>query len=66
MLTATPLFWGNAIKTNKEKMKKQLEELWQYTQKVAAEEMDQPTPPDFTTISNEKVAQAIEKIDKGP
>jgi hypothetical protein len=25
--------WGNAIKTNKEKMKKQLEELWQYTQK---------------------------------
>ena len=28
--------WGNAIKANKEKMKKQLEELWQYTQKVAA------------------------------
>ena len=56
--------WGKAIKTNKEKMKKQLEELWQYTQKVAAEESDQPTPPDFTTISKEKVVQAIEKIDK--
>jgi transposase len=56
--------WGNAIKTNKEKMKKQLEELWQYTQKIAAEELDQPTPPDFTTITKEKVAQTIEKIDK--
>jgi transposase len=56
--------WGNAIKTSKEKMKKQLDELWQSTQKVAAEESDQPTPPDFTTISKEKVAQTIEKIDK--
>lgn len=61
--------WGNAIKTNKEKIKKQLEELWQYTQKVAAEELGQPAPPDpmaigFTTISKEKVVQAIEKIDK--
>jgi hypothetical protein len=45
-------------------MKKQLEQLWQYTQKVAAEELDQPTPPDFTTITKEKVAQTIEKIDK--
>src|SRR5450432_825935 len=56
--------WGNAIKTSKEKIKKQLETLWQYTQKVAAEELNQPTPPDFTTISKEKVAEAIEKIDQ--
>ena len=55
--------WGNAIKTSKEKMKKQLEELWQYTQKVAATESDDTTPPDFTTISKEKVADTIEKID---
>ncbi len=32
--------------------------------KVAAEELDQPTPPDFATICKEKVAQTIEKIDK--
>jgi transposase len=56
--------WGNAIKTSKEKMKKQLEELWQYTQKIAAEESDQPTPPDFTAISKEKVAETIERIDR--
>ena len=56
--------WGNAIKANKEKMKKQLEELWQYTQKVAAAELNDPIPPDFTSISKEKVAATIEKIDK--
>jgi transposase len=56
--------WGNAIRANKEKMKKQLEELWQYTQKVAAAELDEPTPPDFTSITKEKVSAAIEKIDK--
>jgi transposase len=56
--------WGKAIQTNKEKMKKQLEELWQYTQKVAAEESEQPEPPDFTPISKEKVVEAIQKIDK--
>lgn len=56
--------WGNAIKASKEKIKKQLEELWQYTQKVAAEESEQPTPPDFTTITKEKVVQTIEKIEQ--
>ncbi len=45
--------WGNAIKTNKEKIKKQLEELWQYTQKVAAEELGQPTPPDPMAIGSD-------------
>jgi len=56
--------WGNAIKTSKEKIKKQLEELWQYTQKVAAEESEQPTLPDFTTITKEKVVEAVEKIEQ--
>ena len=55
--------WGNAIKTSKEKIKKQLEQLWQYTQKVVAESAE-PTPPDFTTISKEKIVETIEKIDK--
>lgn len=54
--------WGNAIKTNKEKMAKQLEELWAYTQQVAKEELDQQMP-DFTAIDPEQVAQTIEKID---
>lgn len=55
--------WGNAIKTNKEKMGKQLEELWQYSQRVAEAELTEPEPPDFTVIDKEKVQQTIEKID---
>lgn len=30
--------WGNSIKTNREKIKKQLSELWEYAQQVAASE----------------------------
>ena len=55
--------WGKSIKTNKVKMKKQLDDLWQYAQSVAAEEMDNPEPPDFTTINSEKVTETIAKID---
>src|SRR5678816_1253773 len=32
--------WGNSIKTNKEKIKQQLNELWQYAQSIAASELD--------------------------
>ncbi|CAA9497021.1 MAG: Transposase, IS4 family [uncultured Segetibacter sp.] len=56
--------WGNAIKTNKEKIKKQLDELWQYAQKVAAREMDDTDPSGFDKIDAEKVEQAIEKINE--
>jgi transposase len=36
--------WGNAIKTSKEKIKKQLIELCRYAEKIAAEEMDDTDP----------------------
>ena len=53
--------WGNAIKTNKEKMKKQLEDLWGYTQKMASAELNEPTPPDFTTISKKKLQKRLKR-----
>jgi len=56
--------WGNAIKTNKEKIKKQLDELWQYAQKVAAAEMEDTDPSGFDKIDAEKVEQTIEKINE--
>jgi transposase len=55
--------WGNAIKTSKERIGKQLDELWAYAQKVAADEMEAPEPPDFTHIDSEKVKAAIDRID---
>ncbi|HYK57645.1 MAG TPA: hypothetical protein VEV15_14350, partial [Flavisolibacter sp.] len=48
--------------TSKERIKKQLTELWRYTQKVAREEMEDDTPPDFTEIDKDKVKQTIETV----
>ena len=54
--------WGNSIKTNKEKMKQQLDELWQQAQQVLSEEMELPEPPDFDKPDAQKVRAAIEQI----
>lgn len=55
--------WGKAIKTSRERIKQQLKELWSYTQKVAADEKDDETPPDFDKIDSMHVKATIEKID---
>lgn len=56
--------WGNSIKTNKERVKQQLNELWQYAQKIAAQEMDDTDPSGFDKIDADKVNQTIEKINE--
>ena len=55
--------WGNAIKTNKEKMKQQLDELWKYAQSIAKTENDDTDPTEFTDITKEKMEVAIAKIE---
>lgn len=54
--------WGNSIKGNREKMKQQLNELWQYAQSVAASELDDTDPSGFDKIDSEKVNQTIDNI----
>ncbi|MFN2439028.1 MAG: IS1182 family transposase [Chitinophagaceae bacterium] len=56
--------WGNAIKTNKEKIKKQLDELWKYAQNIAASELPDNDPTRFDKIDADKVRQAVEQIDQ--
>ncbi|PRA91256.1 IS5/IS1182 family transposase [Chryseobacterium sp. MYb7] len=56
--------WAKSIKTNKEKMLKQLEELWKYAQNIAATEDSDPEPPDFKEISKEKIRETVESIDR--
>ncbi len=51
-----------AIATNKEKMKKQLTEIWQYAQSVATVEDNLPKPPDFASIDKEKVQATVDKL----
>lgn len=56
--------WKKAIQTNKEKMKKQLQQIWQYAQSVAQSEDNLPEPPDFTTIDSEKVQSTVNKLNE--
>jgi transposase len=54
--------WGKAIKTSRERIKQQLKELWAYTQKVAAAEKGDDTPPDFEKIDSREVKTTIDNI----
>lgn len=56
--------WGKAIKTSRERIKTQLKELWTYTQKVAAEELTDDTPPDFDQIDSTQVKKTIDRINE--
>lgn len=56
--------WGKSIITNRGKMKKQLEELWAYTQEVAKEELADEQPPDLEQMDPEKVEQTIDRINE--
>ena len=56
--------WGNSLKTNKERIKKQLDELWEYAQSVAQQELEDTRPTEYSQVNPEKVKQTIEQIDK--
>ena len=56
--------WGRSIKTHREKIKRQLKELWAYAESIAREELKNNEPEDFEHIDAEKVRQTIDNIDK--
>ena len=56
--------WGRAIKTSRNRIQRQLKELWDYAESVARQELENNEPDDFEQINAEKVKQTIEKIDK--
>lgn len=56
--------WGKSIQTNKAKMKSQLQELWDYTQTVAQDELRGDDPGEFSELDSEKVERTIEAINK--
>lgn len=56
--------WGKSIKNNRERIKKQLDELWQYAQQMAFEELNDTDPSGFDKIDAEKVEQTIDKINE--
>lgn len=54
--------WGGAIKTNKEKMAAQLQQLWEYAEGVAAEELKDKRPASFAPIDSEAINKTIADI----
>ena len=54
--------WAKSIATNKKKMKAQLEELWNYTQGVAAGELQGEDPGEMQELDPKKVEQTIDSI----
>jgi transposase len=55
--------WGKSIERNKKRIEEQLQDLWQYTQEVAAAESKDKSEVTFKTINKEAVEKTIEKID---
>lgn len=51
--------WGNSIKTNKAKMSVQLQQLWDYTQSVAKEELENTEDVAFKKIDTQKVNKQL-------
>src|SRR5512138_447634 len=56
--------WGRNVANNKEKIKKQLKELWDYAESVAREELESNEPDHFEKIDPESIQRTIKQIDK--
>lgn len=56
--------WGKSIKTSKERIRQQLDELWNYAQGIAAQELKEQNPVEQGPVDSSKVKQAIQKIDE--
>lgn len=56
--------WGKAIKRSRDRIKQQLEELWSYAERVAAQELRDNEPTTFEQIDAEKVEQTIDRINE--
>ena len=56
--------WGKSIKTSKERIKKQLKELWSYVEKVYKDEQHIPNTPDFEAIDANKIEATINQINE--
>ena len=57
--------WAKAIARNKERIRKQLEELWAYVEQVYETEKEAaPDKPNFTDVSSEQVEATVKSINE--
>ncbi len=56
--------WGKAIKVSRERISRQLKELWEYVEEVYQDEEQQPNTPDIEKIDPEAVERTIREINE--
>lgn len=56
--------WGKAIKVSRERIERQLKELWRYVEQVYEDEEQRPNEPNFEAIDPQAVARTIEEINE--
>lgn len=56
--------WAKSAKTSRERIQKQLKDIWAYVEKVYREEQKELNEPDFTAIDPEKIAATIDQINE--
>jgi gas vesicle protein len=56
--------WGKRLKSSRERIVKQLEELWNYTQQVASEELKDTSPTEFSQMNPEDIQRTIDQINE--
>ena len=56
--------WGKAIKVSRERIARQLKELWAYVEEVYQDEEQQPNTPDIEKIDPEAVERTITEINE--
>ena len=56
--------WGKSIKVSRERIERQLKDLWAYVEQVYQDEEQRPNTPDFAAIDPEAVSRTIDEINK--
>jgi len=56
--------WAKSIKTSRNRIEKQLKELWRYVETVYANEEQLPNTPNFEAIDPDSVSQTIDQINQ--
>ena len=56
--------WGKAIRSSRERISRQLKELWSYVEEVYQDKEQQPNQPDIEKIDPEAVEQTIHSINE--
>jgi transposase len=56
--------WGKAVKVSRERIERQLKELWSYVEQVYADEEQRPNEPEFGAVDAEAVTRTIAEINE--